>query len=381
MAKYREADGRYVYKTTESYKGVTWECKGTSYKGAAQAKAAWQRNKEKRIALIDGTVDKKEGRICLERAMREWYDLYLRNKVIRGRHRPQTTIDTDMTTMSQIVDGLGNMQVCDIDSDVLQRYFNSLAEKGTGASVIRKQWVLFNQFFKKNRPYNNPMLMCVKPQTKSKHTLCDDDCETSTKTAYTDQEMAALTNVLLEHPAGRRVEQAAERGRLLTVIMWEFLRLGEAVELRVRDVDLTAGIIRIRRQYDERHKVVVIPKDNSKRDLPISGKCRSVIEAACAGKQPDELLFFGNESNGHEGRILRGALRDTLTAACEQAQIKPHHVHDLRHDGISYMVRRGAKPTSVQRWAGHKSLTVTLDIYYRDTGEDDPQDRSLMEAV
>ena len=46
MAKYRESDGRYVYKTTETYKGVTWECKGTFYKGATQARAAWQRNKE-----------------------------------------------------------------------------------------------------------------------------------------------------------------------------------------------------------------------------------------------------------------------------------------------------------------------------------------------
>ena len=370
-----------MYKTTETYKGVTWECKGTSYKGAAQAKAAWQRNKEKRIAAIDGVVDKKEGRVRLEQAMPEWYDLYMRNKMTRGRPRPLTTIDTDMTTMSHILDGLGHMQVCDIDSDVLQRYFNALAAKGTGASVMRKQWILLNQFFKKIRPYNNPMLMCVKPQVESSNPMSDDDYEANAKAAYTDKDMAALTDVLLRCPSGRKAEQAAERGKLLVVAMWQFLRLGEAVELRVKDVDFKIGKIRIRRQYDERHKAVVTPKDNSRRDLPISGKCRSVIETACMGKQPDDLLFSGEKMNGHEGRVLRGALRDTLTAACEQAQIERHHIHDLRHDGISYLVRKGAKPTSIQRWAGHKSLMVTLDIYYRDNGEDDPHDRELMEEA
>ena len=38
MAKYREADGRYVCRTAETYKDVTWECKGISYKGVTQAK-------------------------------------------------------------------------------------------------------------------------------------------------------------------------------------------------------------------------------------------------------------------------------------------------------------------------------------------------------
>ena len=69
-----------------------------------------------------------------------------------------------------------------------------------------------------------------------------------------------------------------------------------------------------------------------------------------------------------------------MAAACQEAGLERHVVHDLRHDGISYYVRQGVKPQSIQKWAGHSSLSVTLDIYYRSTGDDDPIDRGIMQA-
>ena len=224
-------------------------CKGTSYESDAAAKHSWQINKEKKIAKINGEKDKKEGKIRLKRAMTEWYDLYIRNKTTRGRPRSALTISTDLIQMGKIWEILGDKQVCDIDADIIQAYFNQLAQEGVGESILRKRWILLNMFFEKYDPRNNPMVLCTKPQTeqgKKKWNVEEDD-ETDSPLAYTDEQMKDLMGVLLTMPAGKNKRQAQERGKMLVVIMWQFLRLAEAAELRVRDIDLDSGIIRIRR--------------------------------------------------------------------------------------------------------------------------------------
>lgn len=380
MAKYQEADGRYVCKTTETYKDVTWECKGTSYKGAAQAKAAWQRNREKRIALIDGAIEKKTGRVKVKQVMPEWYDTYMKRKRTYGRPRSQQTIATDQCQMKQILSVLGNELVCNLNTDTLQAYFKELADNGVKSDTLRKRWILMNQFCAKTFPGNNPMLGCERPDTDDMNVqfLIDEDEKECKTAAYENDEMERLTDVLLSEPAGKNRMQARERGRMLVVIMWQFLRLGEAVELRVKDINFSSHTLHIRRQYDEVHKIVSFPKDNSKRDMPISDQCYSVLWEMCQGKQPDDLVFTGNQNNSHGGRVLRKALRNTLEAACATAGIDRHVIHDLRHDGISYYVRKGIKPQSIQKWAGHKSLMITLSVYYRQTKDDDVEDRALI---
>ena len=90
------------------------------------------------------------------------------------------------------------------------------------------------------------------------------------------------------------------------------------------------------------------------------------------------ISLAGRYADQHDGRVLRNAARDTLTVACEATGLIRHHVHDVRHDGISYLVRHGVKAQSIQKWAGHSSLSVTLDIYYRTTSEDDSSDKDIM---
>ncbi|MCD7995146.1 MAG: site-specific integrase [Clostridia bacterium] len=187
------------------------------------------------------------------------------------------------------------------------------------------------------------------------------------------------------NPAAR-TSNGLERGYLygkpLVVIMYQFLRVGEAVELRVKDIDFDKDKIHVRRQYDEQHKLIVPPKWGSRRDIPIASVCRDILENACDGKQPNELVFSSGALNSdmieHGGHILRGGLRRVINVACEHAGLEKHTIHDLRHDGISWIVRRGAHPQSVQKWAGHKSLSVTLDRYFRHTTEDNPEDMALM---
>ncbi|MCC8060273.1 MAG: site-specific integrase [Clostridiales bacterium] len=348
------------------------------------------------MAEIDGAADRKAGKIKLSVTLPEWYDTYKRCSRSGGRPRSQRTIQTDLDTIKQIcADNIGATLICDIDSDALQQYFLRLCNDNKSQSTIKKRWHMLAMYFDYYYPdgSGNPMQRCTMPvsQQHSRIMAMDDDCETDTLRAYTDAEQALLAAELSKpynvHSGWNTGDRGYSCGTCLIVCMYECLRIGEVVELRVKDIiwnaDRSSGMIWVRRQYDEPHKIITAPKYGSKRKIPIMAECVDILRAACKGKQPDDLLFTaGNIYNPdkitHEGHILGGRLRDNLSRACERCGLPRHTVHDLRHDGISRLVDLGVKPQSVQRWAGHRSLSVTLDKYYRHSGLEDADDLALI---
>jgi integrase len=54
--------------------------------------------------------------------------------------------------------------------------------------------------------------------------------------------------------------------------------------------------------------------------------------------------------------------------AAENAGLNPEGVqklsfHDLRHTAITHLIRSGADPAQVSRFAGHSKVSTTLDLY------------------
>ena len=57
-----------------------------------------------------------------------------------------------------------------------------------------------------------------------------------------------------------------------------------------------------------------------------------------------------------------------LDKAAERARLNPEGVqklsfHDLRHTAITHLIRSGADPAQVSRFAGHSKVSTTLDLY------------------
>jgi integrase len=57
-----------------------------------------------------------------------------------------------------------------------------------------------------------------------------------------------------------------------------------------------------------------------------------------------------------------------LDKAADQAGLNPEGVqklsfHDLRHTAITHLIRSGADPAQVSRFAGHSKVSTTLDLY------------------
>ena len=82
--------------------------------------------------------------------------------------------------------------------------------------------------------------------------------------------------------------------------------------------------------------------------------CPSVSRSA------DELLFIGSR-----GGIMRAQTfqRAALTQAAEQIGVRGFHPHELRHTAASLAIASGADVKVVQQMFGHKSATMTLDLY------------------
>lgn len=386
MKKKKETE-RIFYRTTETYKGVTFRCVGSSRAGKLEAKKNWAKSLEKKKAEIDGQVERKEHKDKFSVAIKEWYETYKSHKGYGSGKRSPRTLRTDCDTINQLVKEFGDFRVCDLTAEVIQQYFNRLSSQ-LSKSSIKKRWNMLKMFFKYIYPAggNNPMLLCspIYPEQE-----IGSEEGTNDKCAYTDIEIERLTEELGQpyNPAGRKsngIPRGYIYGEILIVILHQFLRVGEAIELRVKDVDLEKGMLSVARQYEGRSHAVMLPKYRSVRKLPIAEFCYPILEKACREKEPDDLLFPAGAlktATAHGGRIVIDNLRDTLYAAEQRLGLEHHTVHDLRHDGISRLVRQGVKPTSIQRWAGHKSLTMTLDLYYRHTGEDDEEDVTLMRGI
>ena len=122
-AYFEQSTEKFICKSREEYKGVRRTCTGSSRISEAKAKKAWAENYEKRRLEIDTKISRKTGKVKFKKAMMDWYDTYKRHEVVRGRPRSARTIQTDEDTMNQIFSALGTKDVCDIDSDMIQKYF------------------------------------------------------------------------------------------------------------------------------------------------------------------------------------------------------------------------------------------------------------------
>lgn len=125
------------------------------------------------------------------------------------------------------------------------------------------------------------------------------------------------------------------------------VRVGECCRLNVGDIDVKRARLRVRKS-----------KNGTARDVPIPASVLAMLRVE--GRAKDEPLFVGKKGKRVEVRNWR---RREFEPAATASGIKDLHVHDLRHTAASLMIRSGATPKDVQMALGHKSASMTLDLY------------------
>lgn len=164
------------------------------------------------------------------------------------------------------------------------------------------------------------------------------------------------------------------------VAFWGHARLGELLALRVGDVDLEAGTLRIERQsveVDGEGVRVTTPKVGSIRTvhLPAPGVDAVRQQLGTRPTDPSAALFArpdGAELRAHHVHAAWASARRTVG--------HPElHLHDLRHAGLTLSAQSGATLAEVMRRAGHVSTAAAMR-YQHAAEERDSEIAKLMTA-
>ena len=171
----------------------------------------------------------------------------------------------------------------------------------------------------------------------------------------------------LTHETAHRLAVACGRYRTLTfVLTFCGLRFGEAVGLRVKDVDLAKRRITVRRSVTYvtgQGLVEGVPKNKTTRRVPIPKFLAPLLKTELADRADDALVFPGRVVEGRETWLTEGQYRTAFDKAAVTVGEKGLTPHQLRHTCASLAIQAGANVKVLQTLLGHKTATLTLDRY------------------
>jgi integrase len=139
------------------------------------------------------------------------------------------------------------------------------------------------------------------------------------------------------------------------------LRRGEFQALRVEDIDLANGVIRVERGWDDREGVIELKTRAGRRRVPITAVLRDYLleQRLRAGRQGDQLAFGRTPTLAFDAKALQERADKTWRKA-KADRITPH---ECRHSFASLMIAAGVNAKALQTYMGHASVSITLDRY------------------
>ena len=139
------------------------------------------------------------------------------------------------------------------------------------------------------------------------------------------------------------------------------LRAGELTALQVGDVDLTTGVVTIRRAFSAGE--LQTPKSRRVRQVPVVGELGPILARMTSGRRPAEPVLLGPLG----GRLYHSNFRTKVRWPELVGRLgwPGLRFHDLRATAIVLWIRAEVPLTTVRMLAGHASLATT-DRYAQD---------------
>jgi integrase len=168
------------------------------------------------------------------------------------------------------------------------------------------------------------------------------------------------------------------------------VRAGEQWAARWSDVDFITGELRIARRVDVYREEGAPKTSAGVRTVPLSAQLVGLLKAwkvRSRFSRPDDLIFPNSEGKhtGHDNFVKRRFLplfdkqAHSAVPVSSPALSARFNWHGLRHFAISCWIEAGLAPKTVQTFAGHASLQITMDRYGHLFPSDDH--RKAMDAI
>jgi integrase len=151
-------------------------------------------------------------------------------------------------------------------------------------------------------------------------------------------------------------------GTILAVTSGLCLRIGEALALRVSDLDFTRKILRVRQCVDAATRTVQALKSRAgSADVPMPSQLEARLrEYLQTHNGKTDLLFVNKNDRPFSVNKLRAKVLHPLL---DKLGITRCGFHSLRHGAASALLADGETPAVVQKQLRHSDPRITLGIY------------------
>lgn len=298
---------------------------------------------------------------------------------LEGLDRKSSTIDDyRMILRARLVPFFGDRSLARITPELIEQYVAAKRRAGRATNTIVKDLNLLHGVFKygvrRKWVLSNPVEAVDRPKSggasKDIRYLTNEEVDALRRAAPND----------LLGPTDRVLYlAAAELG----------LRRGELVALRWRDVDWTAGVVRVRQSYT-RGQFGTPKSRRSSRAVPMADRVAAELERhfQCSDWKGDDDLVFAHPATGNvydpsklckrfKAALLRanvGQFREVVKPSGKVERRPLIRFHDLRHTFGTQIAAAGAPLRSLQEWMGHQNYATTE--IYADYAPDPSQGRT-----
>jgi integrase len=281
----------------------------------------------------------------LREATKAWLE-GARAGLIRPRsgapYKPAAIRNYERNLRLHVLPDLGPRRLSDIEREDLQRLVDSMVADGKSAALIEASVSPLRAVYRhamktpSSGVATNPTTGLELPVTRGERDRIAPPDECSKLLAVLQRDRA-----------------------LWATAMYAGLRRGELQALRVEDIDLKAGVIHVRRGWDQ-YVGEITPKSGKGRKVPIAAALRAHLAEHLLGLGWREGFAFG--VSAASPFVVTSVLwrADHAWKAAKLARIT---LHECRHTFASLMIAAGVNAKALSAYMGHANIGITMDRY------------------
>jgi integrase len=303
--------------------------------------------------LTGGFVDPQLGRLLFG----AWAHSWLASQV---QLKPSTLHRYEGIVRTHLLPRWAGVRLADLSHSAIQQWLTDLACERSPATVVKIHRVLslvLEHAVRDGRLPRNPARGVKLPRVELQEHIYLSHAQVDQLARLVARQYSEQTRA----PHKDR-EAAAKYGLVVLFLAYTGVRWGEMAGLRVCRLDLQ------RRRATIAESVTIVrgrpvwgsPKGHDRREVAIPEFLAVELRNHIAEKDPSDLVFTGVKGGVLRAKVFQDA---ALRSAAQQMGVPGLTPHKLRHTAASLAIASGANVKVVQQMLGHKSATMTLDLY------------------